>query len=158
METSAARIPPTRTGWLLVATLAFWGIGALGGGVGLAADPDGGLGMGTANLEGTPFPDYLLPGLILVGLGLAAVVAAVGLARGIRRRAMSSRLAWWILLVALGINAWIFGEILFLWSTVQDLPAADQRFFYGFWAVYVPLSLAIAALALRVTRGTLRHP
>lgn len=139
-----------------MAALIVWGVGALGGGLGLAGDPDSGLGMGTANLEGTPFPDYLIPGLILFGLGLAAVVAAVALARGLRRRAMSSRLAWWILLVALGINAWIFGEILFLWTTVRDLPAADQRFFYVFWAIYVPLSLAIAALAVRVTRASLR--
>ena len=156
VETAAARIP--RTGWVLVAALAFWGIGAVGGGLGLAAPDGSGLGMDPALLEGTPFPDYRLPGLILIGLGLAAVVAAAGLARGMRRQELSSRLAWLILLVALGINAWIFGEIAFLWTAVQDLPAADQRVFYGFWAVYVPWSLAIGALAAHVTRGALRDP
>lgn len=156
METSTAQALSTRAGWVLVAALAFWGVGALGGGFGLAAAPDGsGIGLDPAILDGTPFPDFLVPGLILFVLGLAAMTAAVGLSRAIRRRELTRLLAWLVLLVALGITAWILGEIAFLWGTVQGLPAADQRFFFGFWIVYVPLSLAITALAVRVTRGRL---
>ena len=34
------------------------------------------------------------------------------------------------------------------------MPQSDRTFFYAFWAVYLPLSLAIAALAWRATRRT----
>jgi hypothetical protein len=142
--------------WLLTVLLVFWGVGAVGGGFFLASAPDGsGMGFDPALLDGTPFPDFLVPGLILFGLGVAAVLTAVVLVPAIRRQHLSKGVAWWVLLVALGINAWIFGEILFLWTAVQELPALDQRFFYTFWAVYVPLSLAIAAFAVRVTRDRL---
>lgn len=42
-------------------------ISAFAGGYGLVFDPSGqSLGMSTAELSGTPFPDYLLPGLFLL--------------------------------------------------------------------------------------------
>lgn len=155
MDTTPAL--PRRSAWALTALLVFWGIGALGGGWFLASAPDGsGMGFDPAILDGTPFPDFLLPGLILFTVGLGAVASAVVLGIVLRsQRALDRRVAWVILLVALGITAWILGEIVFLWGTVQDLPAGDRRFFYGFWVVYVPLSLAITALAVRVTRSHL---
>ena len=57
-----------------------------------------------------------------------------------------------LVLTAVGINAWILGEIAFLWSTVAAMPEADQRFFFVFWAVYVALSVLIGLLTWRVTR------
>lgn len=114
------------------------------------------MGFDPAILDDTPFPDFLLPGVILFTVGLGAVASAVAL--GIVRRsgrALGRRVAWVILLVALGINAWIIGEIAFLWSTVRELPDADRRFFYAFWGVYLPLSLLIGALAVRVTKDRL---
>lgn len=59
----------------------FVGVTAVGGGVALAAAPDGGyLQLPRALLEGSPFSDYLVPGLLLatfVGAGgLLAAAAA----------------------------------------------------------------------------------
>ena len=127
--------------------LAFWGIGAIGGGVALAGAKDGsGIGFELELLEGTPFPDFLLPGLILLSLGVAAVGLAVALGRAVRRQAMSTWVERLLVLTAVGITAWILGEIAFLWSTVAAMPEGDRNFFYVFWVVYVVLSLAIGAL------------
>jgi hypothetical protein len=58
------------------------GIGALAGGVALAAKPDGSvMQFPVSLLAGSPFPDFFIPGLILGGLfGVGSVVvAAIGL-------------------------------------------------------------------------------
>lgn len=146
------------TRWLLVVALTLWGLGALGGGVGMAGSPDGSaIGFDPAMLDGTPFGDFLLPGLLLLALGLASLVAAGVLVRTRRRRAPARDtrwIAWGLVLLAVGINAWIVGEIAFLWGAVADMPSGEQRFYYAFWAVYVPFSLLIAALVARVVRRT----
>lgn len=130
-----------------------WGLGAVAGGFTLASAKDGsGIGFELDLLEGTPFPDFLLPGLILFGLGLAAVALAVVLARAVRHRRLPTWLSPLLLLTGLGILAWIVGEMAFLWGTVAAMPESDRAFFYAFWAVYLPLSLAIAVLAWRVAR------
>lgn len=58
---------------------AFVGLGALGGGIGLIAQPDGSnLGISLYWLRQTPFTDYLVPGIILFvvnGLGSLAGAA-----------------------------------------------------------------------------------
>jgi hypothetical protein len=134
--------------------LVFWGLGAIGGGVFLAKAPDGSaIGFELDLLDGTPFPDFLLPGIILTALGLAAVGLAGVLGRAIRRQRMEPWLRWLLLLTAVGIVCWIVGEIAFLWSTVAAMPQADRDFFYAFWIAYLPLSLAIAALTAWVTRS-----
>ena len=66
------------------------------------------------------------------------------------RQAARASLGWNA--TAVGINAWILGEIAFLWSTVAAMPEADRNFFYVFWAVYVALSVLIGVLTWRVTR------
>jgi hypothetical protein len=71
-------------GKLCVAFLALLGLGALAGGAVLVTDPDGSTMQWTLSmLEGSPFPDFLVPGLILGGLfGVgSSVVAGLGLAR-----------------------------------------------------------------------------
>jgi hypothetical protein len=54
------------------------GIGALTGGIALVAKPDGSvMHLSTSLLAGSPFSDYLIPGLILGGLfGIGSLVAA----------------------------------------------------------------------------------
>ena len=153
MDVSSGRVP-TRTGWALVVALVFWGLGAVAGGFALASAKDGsGIGFELDLLEGTPFSDFLVPGLILFTLGAAAVASALVLVRALRRReALSPAAARIVLVVGLGILAWIVGEMAFLWATVAAMPESDRSFFYAFWAVYLPLSLAIALLAWRVTR------
>jgi hypothetical protein len=71
-------------GRLCVAFLGLLGLGALAGGIALVARPDGSvMHFDVALLAGSPFADYVVPGLILGGLfGVGSfVVAAVGLAR-----------------------------------------------------------------------------
>ena len=57
------------------------GLGALVGGASLLADAEG-FGMNASWLAGTPFPDYTLPGLVLLliaaGMLAAATLAAAG--------------------------------------------------------------------------------
>ena len=59
----------------------FLAVGALGGGVIFIIDPSGGLaGMSTTLLEGSFLRNYLIPGLILVGiLGILPIITALGL-------------------------------------------------------------------------------
>lgn len=75
---------------------------ALVAGYGFVGDPDGtAVGIPEDWLEGTPFTSYLVPGLLLSGLGVLAVAAAV---LQLRRH----RLAWfWAGLSAGGFVVWI---------------------------------------------------
>ncbi len=71
-------------GKLCVASLVVLGLGALAGGIALATKPDGSvMQFDVSLLAGSPFSDFLVPGLILGGLfGLGSfVVAGMGIAR-----------------------------------------------------------------------------
>lgn len=67
--------------WVLFGVLLFQGVSALAPGVMLIIDPSGALlGMTPTALQGGPFHDYLIPGIILAGaLGLGPLLVAVGL-------------------------------------------------------------------------------
>jgi hypothetical protein len=71
-------------GWIAIAGLVVLGVGAIAGGAALVAAPDGSvMHFDKTILAGSPFPDFLLPGLILGGLfGVGSLVVAVA---GIRR-------------------------------------------------------------------------
>ena len=71
-------------GKVCVAGLAFLGLGATAGGAMLVSKPDGSaMQFDLSLLAGSPFPDFLVPGLVLMGLfGLGSLaVAGLGLAR-----------------------------------------------------------------------------
>ena len=71
-------------GKVTVTFLILLGLGALAGGIALVVRPDGSvMHMPLSALAGSPFADYLVPGLILGGLfGIGSfVVAALGLLR-----------------------------------------------------------------------------
>ena len=84
-------------------------IGATGGGIGLVQDPINNIGMPLSMLEGSPFSDYLIPGLILlIVVGLFPIIPLVGL---ILRR----RWGWWVELAAgAGLIIWIIAEVALL--------------------------------------------
>jgi len=69
--------------FVLLFCLFVLGIGALGGGLGLAAAPDGSfLRMPLSTLEHSPFKSYFVPGLILaVALGIYPLIVFYGLLR-----------------------------------------------------------------------------
>lgn len=81
MTREASRRPLAVTA--LTALVALQGLSGLAGGVGLIFDPSGrALGIPHAWLEGSPFSDYLVPGVILfLALGVAPMFVAYGLWR-----------------------------------------------------------------------------
>jgi hypothetical protein len=93
--------------WVLLVLLLVQGIGGLAGGLSLALRPDGSvMRMPLSYLEGSPFADYLVPGLILLlVLGVLPLVAAAGLWMG-------RRWAWYAaVVVGCGLMIWILVQI-----------------------------------------------
>ncbi|UCH61637.1 MAG: hypothetical protein JSU77_07400 [Fidelibacterota bacterium] len=114
----------------------FIGIGAVAGGVGLVSAPDGSaLGLPLELLEHSPFPDYFIPGLVLL------IVNGLGsLAGGIitlRRSRMAAEVA-----IALG-------TFLVLWIVVQ---IAIIRSVHWLHVLYFIIGLIETWLGLRLRR------
>jgi hypothetical protein len=81
---------------------------ALGGGWLLITDPGGGsIGISIELLEGTPFDDYLVPGIILfIVNGLLSVAAATMTAKKVRHY------PWFIMLQGCVLIGWLTGELI----------------------------------------------
>jgi len=92
-----------------MALTALQAVGGIPSGIGMIRDPVNNIGMPLSMLEGSPFGDYLIPGLILlIVLGLFPLVVLYGL---IRRY----QWAWWCALaVGAGLVIWIATEIALL--------------------------------------------
>ena len=106
--------------WALMVLLAIQAIGATAGGIGLVQDPIDNIGMSLDLLEGSPFDDYLIPGLILlIVVGLLPFVVLYGLAR---RRTWG----WWLAVAAgAGLIIWIITEVALL-GYLPDIGGALQ--------------------------------
>jgi hypothetical protein len=89
---------------LIVLTL-IQALGAIGGGIGLVRDPVKNIGLSVSLLEGTPFKNYLIPGLILlIVVGLFSLLVFAGLMRRWKP-------AWWLSLASGGgLVIWIITE------------------------------------------------
>ena len=129
----------------LSATVLLQGISGIVGGYALLIDPSGGLiGLPLAWLQGTPFSDYFVPGIILLSvLGVCPLVVAWGLWRG-------RTWAWYgSLLVGASLAIWILVEIMM----IGYQPAPPLQAFYGL------LSLVILSLssARSVRQRLLKH-
>jgi hypothetical protein len=95
------------------------GVGALAGGIALVAQPDGGvMHFDVSILEGSPFADFLVPGLILGGLfGIGSFVVA---GMGLRRSRLAPFLAFGIgcaQVIWIVVELAIMGELSFLHPT-----------------------------------------
>ncbi len=118
--------------------------GAIGGGVGLVQDPVKNIGMPLSLLDGTPFKDYLIPGLILlIVVGLFSLLVFVGLL-------LKWKAAWWLSLASGGgLIIWIAAEV----ALLGYLPGAG----IGLQIVFGLIGVAIVALTLvRPTRRFFR--
>ena len=119
---------------LLILTL-IQAVGAIAGGIGLVRDPIKNIGMPLSVLEGSPFKDYLIPGLILlVVVGLFALLVLAGLLRRWKP-------AWWLSLASGGgLVIWIAAEV----ALLGYLPGSG----IGLQVVFGLLGLAIVTLTL----------
>jgi hypothetical protein len=90
-----------------IAFLVLLGIGALAGGIALVVRPDGSvMQFDVALLAGSPFSDYLVPGLVLGGLfGIGSFAVA---AMGLRRMVLAPFLAFGI---GMAQMVWIVVEL-----------------------------------------------
>ena len=122
--------------WILFAIDAVAALSTIAGGVELVS---GLKRFPTSWLEGTPFSDYLAPGLILgIMVGGSAAIATVMTARSESAGAVASLIAGIILM------GWIAGEVLLL---NQPNPTWAEGIYFGVAAV-------MAILAIRVAPGT----
>jgi hypothetical protein len=119
---------------LLILT-AIQGMGAIAGGIGLVRDPIDNIGMPLSVLEGSPFKDYFIPGLILlVVVGLFALLVLAGLLRRWKP-------AWWLSLASGGgLVVWIITEV----ALLGYLPGSG----IGMQIVMAILGLGIVTLTL----------
>lgn len=108
--------PCSECRYTLVALQLLVGVGATAAGAAFIADPSGaGLGMHTAMLRDGPFPDYLVPGLVLFtvnGLGsLAGALLSWGRhpAAGRMAQALGLFLVAWIAVqvAVIGPSSWL---------------------------------------------------
>jgi len=134
----SVEIGPVRW-WPLGALHLFIAVGAIAGGGVLVAWPDGSaMGMPVAMLQFSPFADFLMPGLLLLG-----VIGGGHLWAGILvvRRAPGARLA--------SVAA---GAALIVWIGVQ---VAMIRSAHWLHLLYFGLGVAVVVLAVR-SRGSVR--
>jgi hypothetical protein len=134
-QPAAPEIPRPRlgaAGAITIAALVFLGLGAIAGGIALVSQPDGSvMGFDLDLLSGSPFPDYLVPGLILGGLfGVGSLVVAV---MGMRRSRVAPFLAF-----AIGVAQMI-------WIVVQ-LGIIEEVSFLHPLCFGIGLVIAIAAV------------
>lgn len=117
-------------GWLLMACLLFLGIGALGGGGQFLLDPTGNIvGLPVSSLAGSPFDDFLIPGVILfVILGIYPIVVLYGL--------YTHREWAWPAAVSVGFA-------LIIWIAVQGLIVG-----FGHWLQWLYLGLGVTLVVL----------
>jgi hypothetical protein len=109
-----------RAGKTSLAFLAFLGLGAVGGGIGILVAPDGSaMQWNVKMLAGSPFSDFLIPGLILFGLFGVGSFVVVGL--GLARFRLAPFLAFAIgcgQMIWIAVELAILGELSFLHPTM----------------------------------------
>jgi hypothetical protein len=130
---------PKRLRLLLGLIQAGVGLSAILGGAQLVSDPTGaGAALPLEWLQGSPFSDYLIPGLLLlVAVGLGTSLAAGATWLGFRRAGLLAMAAGLVLVVFILTEVWMVG-----WRTLLQ-------------PLFLVLGLLILALGLAAQRQTL---
>lgn len=93
----------------------FIGVGALFGGLAAMLQPNGPLGISTDVLEGSPFENFLIPGLILFGfIGLGNVLSGMIVWRGSKLTGVISGFFGCGLMIWIFVQCWIMGDVVAL--------------------------------------------
>ncbi len=134
---------------ILIGLLVFQGVGAVGGGAVMMADPSGrAMGWDTGLLENAPFASFLWPGVILgLGLGMGSLVIAFGVLRRPQWRLLAFVERWtgqhwsWAGSIGLGIGlvAWIVVQL-----SVMEFRSFLQPFMFAVGAALVGVPLLAA--------------
>jgi hypothetical protein len=135
---------PSQSTWkriTLLLILAYEGLGALAGGSFLIARPDGSAMKIPLGVLHGAFADFLIPGLILFGLGVLNVAAFVAVLRRSRRDWLMAGLALG------GLAVWFFVEIVIL---------RELHWLHAMWGFPVILGLGVAMPLLPVRPPSLR--
>lgn len=117
-------------------------IGGIPAGLGMVLDPIDNIGMPLDTLQGSPFDDFLIPGLILmIVLGVLPLIVFFGLI-------LRYRWSWWLsLAVGGGLVIWIATEVALL-GYLPGIGVALQIIFGA---------IGIAILVLTLVRPTRRY-
>jgi hypothetical protein len=127
---------------ILLTVLGYEGLGALVGGSLLAAKPDGRyMDIPVSVMHGT-FRDFLIPGIILFGLGVLNVAAFFGVLR-------KSRLGWVGASLALGGLA--------VWFLVEIIILRELHWLHVMWGFLVILGGVVAVPLLPFRMATMRN-
>ena len=134
--------------WLLIIMHFFMGFGGVVSGGGLILSPDGKLlGMTVSILEGSPFPDYLIPGIVLfLFVGLYSVFAGISLLK----------LPVWICPDAVNpvkryhwawSASWASGVIMIIWIAVETIMLGYISFLQPFIFVWAVILILLTVLS-----------
>jgi hypothetical protein len=119
---------------------AFIGLGALAGGFMLVKDPSGiALGVPLSLLDGSPFPDYLIPGIFL--LVVNGIGSMIGAGLSFTRRLYAQEIAI------------VLGAILVAWIVIQ---VAIIRSFSWLHIIYFILGAVELGIGLYIRRHRLK--
>jgi membrane protease YdiL (CAAX protease family) len=125
---------PTWQRIILLTVLGYEGAGAVLGGILLVAAPDGRLMDMPVEMMRGVFPDFLIPGLILTGLGILNVAAFVAVWR-------RSHVDW--ILAGLGLGG------LAIWFIVEIAILQGLHWLHGMWGLPVVAGILVALPLIR---------
>ena len=124
----------------LGALQAFIGLGALGGGLMLVIDPSGSaLELPMSLLEGSPFPDFLIPGMFL--LAVNGIGSMIGAGLSFTRRRYAQEIAI------------VLGAILVAWIVIQVVIISS---FHWLHVLYFILGVVELGIGLYIRRRRLQ--
>ena len=135
--------------WILIFLMCFLAIGGIVSGPMLFLAPNGDLmGMSTNILEGSPFPDYLIPGIILfIFIGVIPLIVSLGLImpswKGLNSLNPFKAHSWpWTGSIAVGV-------ILLIWIITETAMLGYISFLQpvmGVWGIVILLLTAVPAI------------